>query len=895
MEPPAHIPPGLAHRLADGFLLLLMGAVAFALGCQELFDGDVWWHLRAGQWILDNRQVPTLDPFTFTSADQPWIDLQWLFEVILAVAYAAGGVRGMILMAAGAGTTALLVGVTARARCWPSWVVGACWLPALVAMSARLVPRPEILSFLAMAVYLSVLLRTDDHPALAWLLPAVQILWVNCHALFVLGTIILSAYLIGQLVDELAWPVWARGGTPCKRGWRWWCHVSGSAVSVVLACLANPYGFRGAFFPFVLFPKITRWGGPYKALIIEFVDLREYIQRQGLPALSGLYTRITCWLLLAMPLSFLVLAAWRAARAGRPFGSSAVRAVAWFCAFGMAAILILAVVLGLPGAGSPSGMLPLGRLAPIGLAAMGLAGAALLVRSSRIASLLLAIGGLAEAAWAAWLRTHLMGSEPGSMAWLWGADFRALGWAVALLGGAAAVLILRVAGRGATFRMLLAVAFGYLALQAIRNIGLFGLVSGFVLAWNLGEWAFELATEIPSTRSRAAFGLAARIVLAALIVLVIMTVVNGGFFRATAELRHFGLREQPLAYAHDAAQFAGLQGLPDRALVFDLRQAGVYLFHNGPTRKLFMDGRLEVPGRSTFDTYVRLDQLLIYGRPGWTETVRLMGDPLILLDHQEHYGAEATLLVHPEWRCIYYDAVGSVFVSRRRRDLESSFPSVDFAARHFESRHRISHAGPWPLGLGEAKGLYGAGWALPHQLGSTWPLRCSYMLLASDLLREAIAVKATVGGEWLLLGSACWSMVPDLTVPPSGPEEPWDPAISLLPAQATFCYRRALEQYPGDTQALTTLLRSFEARRMSDAQRSIAALLRRAHADARVADFRIPGAMDSNAQAERIIDLPERDDEPGPAQDREGRDGLARAVAGLLGRGRAEKACAVVR
>ena len=307
-----------------------------------------------------------------------------------------------------------------------------------------------------------------------------------------------------------------------------------------------------------------------------------------------------------------------------------------------------------------------------------------------------------------------MGSDPGPMAWIWGADSYALGWAAALLGGAAAVLILRAGGRGAAFRMLLAVAFGYLAIQAIRNIGLFGLAAGFVLTWNLGEWVFELATEIPATRSRAALGLAARVALAVLISLVIMTVVTGGFFRATAELRHFGLREEPLAYAHEAAQFAGRQGLPDRALVFDLRQAGVYLFHNGPTRKLFMDGRLEVPDRSTFDTYVRLDQQLIQGRPGWAEPVRRMGNPLILLDHQEHYGAEATLLVDPEWRCIYYDAVGSVFVSRHRRDLELSFPSVDFAARHFHSRHRKAQAGPPRLGARRGQGTVQCGVGTPQ-------------------------------------------------------------------------------------------------------------------------------------------------------------------------------------
>jgi pentatricopeptide repeat protein len=888
--PPTRIRPDLTHRLADIVLLLLMGATAFTLGCQELFDGDVWWHLRTGQWILDHREAPTLDPFTFTSAGRPWIDLHWLFQVILAAAYAAGGVRGMILMAAAAGTATLLVALAARDRRWPTWVVTACWLPALMAMSARLVPRPEVLSFLAMAAYLSVLFRTDDHPALAWALPAVQVLWVNSHALFVLGPIILCAYLIGQLANALAGKAWALEATPRPRGWRWWAHVGGATAAVGLACLANPYGLHGVLFPLELLPKITQWGGPYKALIIEFVDLREYVRRYGLAASGSLYTRMTCALLLAIPLSFIVPATWRAARAERD-ESSPTRVIAWICGLGMGVTLISAFVLALPGHGSPRGLFPPGILAPAGMAALGIVGLTLLVRTSRLAALLAVVGGLAEAAWSVWLRNHLMGPEPIPFAWPPGVDSRTLSGAVVLLGGVAAILILRAGGRGTMFRMLLAMAFGVLALQAVRNIGLFGVAAGFVLARNLGEWTSELAIEIPSARLRTASGLAARVVMSGLIGLVLISVVNGGFFRVTAESRHFGLRETPLAYAHEAAQFAGRTGLPDRALVYDLRQAGVYLFHNGPTRKLFMDGRLEVPARSTFDAYVRLDQLLIQGRPGWADPVHQMGDPLILLDHQEHFAAEATLLTDPEWRCVYHYAVASVFVSRHLRGLDASFPSVDFAARHFDFRERASRAGSSvPGSLGEAKALYSAGWALPHGQASVWPTRLAFMLLAGDRLREAIDAGAAVGGEWLLLGSACWSMVPDLTARTSGPEETWDPAIGLLPAQATYCYRRALEQYPGDTQALSTLLRSFEARRMIDAGQSTAALLGRAQADSRVAGFETVDVGSRDSTAVEIGAIAARDEGPPPGWDREGRDGLTRLVAGLLRRGRPEAA-----
>jgi hypothetical protein len=50
-----------------------------------------------------------------------------------------------------------------------------------------------------------------------------------------------------------------------------------------------------------------------------------------------------------------------------------------------------------------------------------------------------------------------------------------------------------------------------------------------------------------------------------------------------------------------------------------------------------------------------------------------MGNPLVLLDHEENYRAEATLLAHAGWRCVDYDLVASVFVPRERRELEA-FP-----------------------------------------------------------------------------------------------------------------------------------------------------------------------------------------------------------------------------
>jgi tetratricopeptide (TPR) repeat protein len=77
-----------------------------------------------------------------------------------------------------------------------------------------------------------------------------------------------------------------------------------------------------------------------------------------------------------------------------------------------------------------------------------------------------------------------------------------------------------------------------------------------------------------------------------------------------------------------------------------------------------------------------------------------------------------------------------------------------------------------------------------------------------------------------LLGNCYWNMVPDLTLPPAGPEEPWDPARGLLLAQATYCYRRALELGPNRVAALVALHDAYAARQMRDAQQSLAHELR---------------------------------------------------------------------
>ena len=233
------------RRWLDGLLVTAVVAAASVLASQQLYDPDVWWHLRSGQWILENRRLPTLDPFTFASADRQWIDLHWGFQIPLALAYQYGGVAGMILLASVSCGVTLLIAMTARKRDWPTWVVAAAWVPALLAMSTRLPPRPEVFSLAFLAAYMAVLLRCDRRPAFIWALPAIQVLWVNSHGLFILGPIILGAYLADGAVRTLRCRL-AAGDSFDRTAFHWWTHIGLASATVVAACLINPYGLRSA-------------------------------------------------------------------------------------------------------------------------------------------------------------------------------------------------------------------------------------------------------------------------------------------------------------------------------------------------------------------------------------------------------------------------------------------------------------------------------------------------------------------------------------------------------------------------------------------------------------------------------------------------------------------------
>jgi hypothetical protein len=80
------------------FGLLVFSVAIFALHRAFLIDPDTYWHIATGKWMLTERAFPRHEIFSHTAAGQPWVNIEWLAQIILFSIYDWFGWRGLVLL-----------------------------------------------------------------------------------------------------------------------------------------------------------------------------------------------------------------------------------------------------------------------------------------------------------------------------------------------------------------------------------------------------------------------------------------------------------------------------------------------------------------------------------------------------------------------------------------------------------------------------------------------------------------------------------------------------------------------------------------------------------------------------------------------------------------------------
>jgi len=242
---PSEINAPFASRYAGLSWPLIVGALIYltflAYGNRLLGDGDTYWHLAAGRWILDHGMVPTQDPFSHSMRDAPWTAHEWLSEVMLALAYRAGGWTGAAALAslAFASTVALLTRFLLK-NIEP---VQALMFAAFAVMltAPHLQARPHVLAMPLMVIWAAYLARAGDRGTTPsfWLLP-VMTLWANLHGGFTLGLGLVLGFAVEGVLN-------ARARNETLKAAKSWAIFVGLAL---ISALLTPHGGEGILFTF---------------------------------------------------------------------------------------------------------------------------------------------------------------------------------------------------------------------------------------------------------------------------------------------------------------------------------------------------------------------------------------------------------------------------------------------------------------------------------------------------------------------------------------------------------------------------------------------------------------------------------------------------------------------
>jgi len=267
------------RRLAGAILFVAL----FAMAVRAPVDTDTWWHLQAGRVTVETGQILQIDRFSHTRYGSAWINHSWLSQVVLyglfnRFAYAGLGVWIGAVVTATFGLVYVQMSGDVFTR--------AFILVLAAATSAVIwVARPQLLSFLltAAVAYVIYLFKWRQVNRL-WLLPPIFILWVNLHAGYALGFMLLVAFVVGEAFNHLlAWMGLPREA-PVVR-WRGIALVVGIALLSVLLLVINPYTTR-------------MW--TYYLDTVGIGALQDYIQEWQSPDFHPLHTQPFIWFLLLL-------------------------------------------------------------------------------------------------------------------------------------------------------------------------------------------------------------------------------------------------------------------------------------------------------------------------------------------------------------------------------------------------------------------------------------------------------------------------------------------------------------------------------------------------------------------------------------------------------------------
>ncbi len=172
--------------------IFLAAVFLFWFRGKDWLDPDFGWHYKMGELILKSG-IPKTDPFSYTMSSFPYIDHEWLTDVFL---FKINNLMGYSFLSLFFSIIAVLSLVIINNGFKKEEKSGLFKLSFLFLSVATILPflgiRPQVLSWLFLAIWLKVILDENVFKKYFFLLPFLMIIWANLHGSFAIGIFCLA-------------------------------------------------------------------------------------------------------------------------------------------------------------------------------------------------------------------------------------------------------------------------------------------------------------------------------------------------------------------------------------------------------------------------------------------------------------------------------------------------------------------------------------------------------------------------------------------------------------------------------------------------------------------------------------------------------------------------------
>jgi hypothetical protein len=222
----------MTKRIAAAGFFALVAVAAVA----PIRSYDYFWHLAAGRWIVEHHALPLFDPLAAASAHVPWINGEWLYEIVLYAAHGIAGDGGISIISALLAAVIFTAGFLFASREHDAGVALLVAAMAFAGASDRLGVRPAAAAALLIVIALGLLGSRLRLKPLTIAYVCLTIIWINVHPSAILAPVLA---MITMLIDVRRWVV---------------------AVASAAALLVNPYGWNAVTAPLRLTAEIGNAG-----------------------------------------------------------------------------------------------------------------------------------------------------------------------------------------------------------------------------------------------------------------------------------------------------------------------------------------------------------------------------------------------------------------------------------------------------------------------------------------------------------------------------------------------------------------------------------------------------------------------------------------------------------